>query len=157
MSIFGKLDAAKIPTNPFFVEAGEYEAEVTGAKYKDKSDGGRQLIIEYTITDDSSEYIDSKVAQFFNLPDSELTAEAFELLPADEKKSIRRTMSAIKRTLCGNEGNDRQKGLGVSADDLNDETWNPEVLIGTKVHLAVNNYGQTNEGVNVKWVNLRNE
>jgi hypothetical protein len=66
-------------------------------------------------------------------------------------------MSAIKRTLCGNDGNDKQKGLGVDPDDLNDEKWDPATLVGTKVILAVNNYGPTNEGVAVKWVNLDSE
>lgn len=154
MSIFGKLDAEAIPTNPFFVEKGEYTAEVTNAKFKQNRDDQKQLHLEYTITDESSQFLDSKVQQFFTLVDSEMTQESFLLLPAEEQKSIRRTMSALKRTLCGNDNNDKQKGLGVRPDELNDENWNPEVLKGTKVMLAVNNYGATNEGVAVKWVNL---
>jgi hypothetical protein len=154
MSIFGKLDAANIPTNPFWVEAGEYSAEVTKAQYKTNRNDQKQLLIEYTITSPESQFLDSKVAQFFTLVDSEMTQEAFTLLPIDEQKNIRRTMSALKRTLCGNDSNSKQRGLGVEPDDLNDEDWNPEVLVGTKVDIAVANYGSSNEGVNVKWVNL---
>lgn len=154
MSIFGQLDAANIPTNPFFVEKGEYESEVTDAKFKTNRDDVRQLFIEYTITDESSAFHKSKVQQFFNLVDPTMTQEAFMLLPATEQQKIRRTMSSMKRTLCGNDGNDKQKGLGVDPDDLNAPDWNPEVLKGTKVMLAVNNYGPNNEGVAVKWVNL---
>jgi hypothetical protein len=154
MSIFGKLDAANIPTNPFWVEKGEYSAEVSKAEYKTNRDGQKQLLLEYVITDEGSQFLDSKVSQFFTLVDSDMTEESFLLLPADEQKSIRRTMSALKRTLCGNDSNASQKGLGVNADDLNSEDWDPSVLVGTKVNLAVNNYGSSNEGVAVRWVNL---
>jgi hypothetical protein len=157
MSIFGKLDAAAIPTNPFFVEEGEYTAEVTAASFKDNRDGQKQLHIEYTIADEESQFYNSKVKQFFTLVDPELTLEAFQLLPAEEQRNIRRTNSTIKRTLCGNDGNEKQKGLGVSPDDLNDSNWNPAVLIGTKVNLAVNNYGSGKEGVAVRWVNIISE
>lgn len=155
MSIFGQLDAANIPTNPYFVEQGEYEAEVTAAQFKTTKNGDRQLQIRYVITDESSAFLDSVVTQFFTLVDPEMTQADFELLPANEKATIRKNNSALKRTLCGNENNPSQKGLGVNVDDLNDENWNPESLVGTKVDLAVNNYGATNEGVSVRWVNLR--
>lgn len=154
MSIFGKLDAANIPSNPYFVEQGEYEGEVTRADFKNNRDGERQLHIEYTITNEDSQYLDSKVVQFFTIVDPEMTQEKFDLLPADEQKKIRRNMSALKRTLCGNEHNTSQKGLGVNSDDLNDEAWDPKSLVGTKVKFAVNNYGTTNEGVAIRWVNL---
>lgn len=156
MSLFGKLDAANIPTNPFWVEKGEYSAEVTGAKYKTTQKGDRQLHIEYTITDEASAFVDYKVVQFFTLVDAEMTAEQFALLPTDEQQKIRRTMSALKRTLCGNEGNPSQRGLGVNSDELNDAEWDPASLVGTKVNIGVNNYGTSNEGVAVRWVNLAN-
>jgi len=154
MSIFGQLDAANIPTNPFWVEKGDYSAEVTKAQYKTNRDGNKQLFLEYTITSEDSQFLDSKVVQYFTLVDPEMTQESFGLLPADEQKSIRRTMSALKRTLCGNDSNPAQKGLGVNPNDLNDANWNPEVLVGTKVDIGISNYGATNEGVNVRWVNL---
>jgi hypothetical protein len=155
MSIFGKLDAANIPTNPFWVEKGEYSAEVTKAEYKFNRDQQKQLFIEYTITSPESQFLDSKVPQFFTLVDPEMTQEAFAMLPAEEQKAIRRTNSALKRTLCGNDNNPKQRGLGVNPDDLNDENWDPGTLVGTKVDLAINNYGATSEGVAVRWVNLQ--
>jgi|SRR5882724_129956 len=157
MSIFGKLDAAAIPTNPYYIEKGEYEAEVTKAQYKMNRDQQKQLHIEYTITDEGSQFLDSKATQFFTLIDPDMDSEALALLPVDEQKSIRRAISGLKRTLCGNDNNTSQKGLGVDIDDLNDESWNPEVLVGTKVNIGISNYGANNEGVNLKWVNLREE
>jgi hypothetical protein len=157
MSIFGKMDAATIPTNPFFVEKGEYPAEVTKAEYKTNRDDVRQLSIEYTITDETSSFDKQRVSHFFDLPDANMTQADMMLLPPDEQKKIRRTMSNIKRTLCGNDGNDKQKGLGVDPDDLNSDDWTPDGLVGTKVILAVNNYGKDQQGVAVQWVNLREE
>lgn len=152
MSIFGKLDAAQVPTNAFYIEAGDYEAEVTKAHFKEK-DGQRQLVIEYTITNQDSQYLDQKAYHYYTLPDADMTAEMFELLPSDEKQKIRKTNSSIKRTLCGTDGNSKQRGLGVPEEDLNDDDWDPAVLVGTKIYMGIANFGK--DGVNVRWVNLR--
>lgn len=152
MSIFGKLDAENIPANPFYIEKGEYSAEVTAAKYKTDREGKRQLTIEFTINDESSQFLDSKAVKYFDLVDPEMTAEKFALLPAEEQKTLRRNLSALKNMLCGN---GRNKGLGISIDDLNDDSWDPEVLVGTKVDMAISNYGPNNDGVNVRWANIQ--
>lgn len=156
MSIFGALDAAKIPTNPFYIEAGVYEAEVTNAFYKNNKDDEKQLVIEYTITDEESSFLDSKTSQYFTLVPENMTEKDVAMLPAEDQRKLRRTLSALKKTLCGNENNPRMKGLGVPIEDL-DEDWQPETLIGTKIVLQISNYGPTNEGVNIKSVNLREE
>lgn len=155
MSLFGKLDAANIPTNSFFVKAGDYSATVTAADYGQNRSGGRRLHIEYQIDDPESEFMDSKVGQYFDLVDESMTEEDIELLPAEEKKKINKTNSAIKRTLCGN-GREDQPGLGVTEDDLNDPEWEPKSLVGTKVDLTVYNFGPKNEGVGVRYVNKQN-
>lgn len=157
MSIFGMLDSANIPTNPYFIEKGEYEAEVTEAKFGQKNDGTRQLQIKFTITDESSEYFDKSITKYFDLVDPEMTEEQFAMLPADEKKRIMSNMSALKRTLCGNDARKDQPGLGVDPDDLDSENWNPETLVGTKVVMGISNGGQKNEYTNWKWANLRDE
>jgi hypothetical protein len=154
MSIFGKLDAAAVSTNPFHIDPGEYFAEVTKAEYKNKEDGTRQLVLEFTVSDEDSPFNKYKASQVFNLVDAELTAEMFELLPPAEKQDIRRTMASMKKTLCGADGNSRQKGLGVPVEDLNDENWDPAVVIGTKISMGISNGGSNNEYVNVRWVNI---
>lgn len=152
MSLFGKLDAARIPSNPYFIEAGDYPAEVTEAKYQER-DGVRQLRIDYTINDETSLFNGKRVSHFFDLPSEDMTEEQFELLPADEKQKIHKAMSSLKRTLCGTEGNDRQRGLGVHEDALNDENWDPSSLVGIKLTLGISNWGKNSEGVNIKYVN----
>lgn len=158
MGIFAKLDAANVKTNPFFVEEGDYSAEVVDAKIATTSTGQRQLVITYQINNEDSMYLDKKVNKFYFLPDPDLDEETLSLLPADEQTKILNTLSSLKRDLCGNSANPRQKGLGVDEDVLNSDNWDPKTLIGTKVDIGINNYAirgaSTKEGVNVKWVNL---
>lgn len=154
MSIFGKMDAATIPTNPFWIEAGEYKAEVTDAKYQLNRNDEKQLVIEYTIIDSDSEFVDKKAKQYFVLVEDAMTAEAFLLLPLEQKQKIRREMANLKRTLCGSGNNSNRRGLGVDVNDLNDPEWDPAVLKGLKVDMTITNYGPNDEGINVKYVNL---
>lgn len=152
MSIFGQLDAAKIPTNPFFVEAGTYHGEVTAAEIKAKKDETQYLFIEFTITDAESGFKGKKVQGRYDLVDPSMTQEQFDLLPADEKEKLRGRMINLKKILCGQEGFEKQKGLGQTPDDLNDSNWNPSVLKGLQVVFGVRNYGT--DGVKIQWVNL---
>lgn len=158
MSLFGKLDAQNVKSNPFFVEAGTYHAQVTDARYKSftrkSGEEQRQLIIEYTINEEESAFLDKKVQKFYNLPAADLTLEQFELLPKETQAQINKDMSTLKKDLSGNSANSYQKGLGVPVEDLNDENWNPQVLLGTKVLIGITNFGPDNESVNVRWVNL---
>jgi hypothetical protein len=157
MSIFGKIDAEQVTTNPFFIEKGEYQAEVTKSYIKTNRDDVRQLLITFTIANVDSEFYEKTATRFFDLPDKDMTEEALALLPADEKKKIKNNMSAIKQMLCGRDGYANQPGLGVDPNDLNDESWNPEVLMGTKVDLAISNYGPNNQGVQIRWANVITE
>ncbi|MFY3742212.1 MAG: hypothetical protein HMLIMOIP_002676 [Candidatus Nitrosomirales archaeon] len=152
MSIFGKIDAQTISSNPYYVEKGDYTAEITDAKYKKDQEGKRQFVIDFTIDNEDSEFFDQRVSKYFDLVDEDMDDEAFALLPPEEKKTVRRNMAALKNTLCGS---GRNKGLGVDPDDLNDESWDPSVLKGTKVDLSISNYGPTGDGVNVRWANIR--
>lgn len=155
MGLFGKLDAANIPTNFFYVAAGDYSATITVAEYRNKRDqSGIQLHIEYQIDDPDSEFLDSRISQYFDLVDPDMTEEEFDNLPADEKKKIRKTNSSIKRTLCGS-GRDDQPGLGVTEDNLNDPEWDPKSLVNSKVDLTIYNYGPKNEGVGIRYVNVQ--
>lgn len=153
MSIFGKLDAASIKTNPYFIEAGEYEAEVVKAEYRKNRDDQNQLFIQYQITSEESMYKGRRASQYFTLPDADLDEEKFALLPVDEQNSIMKVITAMKRTLCGNSANANQKGLGVDENELNGDDWEPGSLVGTKIVLGISNYGE--EGVNVRFVNLQ--
>ncbi len=152
MSIFGQLDAAKIPTNPFYIPAGTYNGEVTEAEYREKKDGSRYIFIEYTITDEDKGVKGKKVQSRFDVVDPSMTQEQFDMMPPDDKEKFRQKMINLKKTLCGQEGFERQKGLGQTPDDLNDPDWNPNVLKGLIVVFGIRNFGT--DGVKVQWVNL---
>jgi hypothetical protein len=153
VSIFGKLDAREIPASPYYIAAGEYDAEVTDAQYRIKKDSDqRQLFIEYTITDEGSLFNNKRVRTYFDLVDPDLTNESFMMLPTAEQAIIQRNMTNLKRALCG--FNDNIRGLGVSEDDLNDDNWEPASLKGIKVRIGISNYGPDNQSVNVKWANI---
>ncbi len=154
MGIFGQLDAATIPSNPFFIEKGNYEAQVTKAEFRTNQDNQKQIYIEYTITEEESEYYDRKISQFFTLVDPDMTKADFDLLPNDEKQAIRNRLSNLKRTLCGNDGNEKQRGLGVDPDDLNDKDWDPTVLMGLDVDLNIKTYADNTKS-SVNWANIR--
>ncbi len=157
MSIFGQLDAASVSSNPFKVERGVYPAQITKFEFRETRTGTRQLFLETIITDEESEFIDERVQKYYFLPDADLTQEKFDALPSDEKKRVRKNMAVLKKDLCGTEGREDQRGLGVDPNDLNDPEWNPQVLIGTEVTIGVNNYGANGNGVNLQWINLRDE
>ncbi len=152
MSIFGKLDAETVKSNPFHVDAGDYLGEITDADYKTNSDGERRLFIEYTITNDESSFKGSKVKEYLRLPPEDFTMEQFTMLPPDDQKKIREQMAKVKARLCGY--SERNRGLGVDSSDLNDPAWSPKALMGIQVRFGVTN-GTDGSYVNVKYVALQ--
>jgi hypothetical protein len=151
MSLFGKLDAEVIKTNPFHIPAGDYSAEVTKAEYRQGNEGQKQIYFQFTITEEGSPSKGQKPNMKFNLPDPEMTQEMLELLPVAEQQKINRSLGKLKKILCGTDGNDSQRGLGVKPDDLNDADWDPNTLVGTKINMGIGNFGS--DGVEIRWVN----
>lgn len=153
MGIFGGLDIEDIPDNPFWVEKGEYSAFISKAYFhvNEKKDGQNQLVICYTISDSDSKYYNKEVRDWFDVyPD--LTKEDYDSMTGPEQAKIDRALSAVKRRLCGQPDQGRP-GLGVNHLEL-DEDWDPKTLINKKVIVAVQNYGENNEGMNVRYANL---
>lgn len=165
MGVFGDLDRNKIPTNPYWVEEGEYTATISNAfTHKqpkkgsdDPNDVQDQFVIVYTISDTNSVYFESDVRDYFHFfPD--LTDEDYEALDPREKKRVKAALSAIRRRLCGQEEDDDDIGLGVDPKDL--QEMDPKdlaiSLIGTEVDLGVVNRGTKNQYSNVYWARKRN-
>jgi hypothetical protein len=157
MSIFGQLDAASVSSNPYKVEKGIYPAEVTKFEFRQARSGSRQLFLETVIRDEESEFDGERVNKYYFLPDADMTQEKFDALPADEKKRVRKNMATLKKDLCGTEGREDQKGLGIDVNELNDPDWDPTVVVGTPVTIGVTNFGANGNGVNLQWINLRED
>ncbi len=152
MSIFGKLDAAVISTNPYKIDEGDYDGEIVDAEFGIARDGEtRQLMIEYTITTEDSSFKGQNVKEFFSLVPEDFTHETMAMLPPDEQKKIRQNLANLKGRLCGR--SERNKGLGIDEDDLNSEGWSPVVLKGLAVRLGINN-GRDGQYTNVKYAVL---
>jgi|SRR3990170_1071550 len=153
MSIFGELDAEKIPTNPFWVEEGEYRAQITKAEISQNKDGTKtNLIIAFTILNADSEFEGKEVRQYLQIY-PELTKESYKLLPVEERKIINRNMTNLKKLLCGQPEMER-KGLGVDPAELDSDEWDPKTLVNLEVNIAVQNSGEEGQYTNLKWANL---
>ncbi len=157
MSIFGQLDSASIPTNPYWIEEGEYPGEVTKSEFGVNKQNKKQIVLQYTIDDEGTRFHGKRTTQYFEIADPDMTIEDFKMLPSSEQDKILKTLSSLKRTLCGNSANAAQKGLGVLEEELNDPEWDPTVLVGTKINMGIGNSGDSGQYVNVRWVNLRDE
>lgn|SRR5512138_398605 len=154
MSIFGKIDAESVSSNPFKVDRGIYPGEVTKFEFRTTSNGNRQLFLETVIEDSESEFDGERVNKTYFLPDDDMDAEKLETLPSDERRRVKKNMATIKKDLCGEPGNITRRGLGIDPNDLNDPNWSPSPVVGSKVIFGVNNY---KENSNIAWINLRDE
>jgi hypothetical protein len=152
MSIFGKLDAAVISTNPFKIDEGDYDGEIVDAEFGTARDGEtRQLMIEYTITTEESSFKGQNVKEFFSLVPEDFDNASMAMLPPSEQQKIRQNLANLKKRLCGH--SEKNKGLGVDEDDLNSSDWNPVVLKGLQVRLGIHN-GRDGQYTNVKYAVL---
>lgn len=145
MGIFGELDADTIPDNPYWTRAGEYDALITSA-YFDKDKGRNdqpQLIINYTITDDTTEFFNNEVRDRFDIyPD--IDEDTLANLPPAEKKKILRSLSIVKKRL-----------TALGQTDFTDPSWTPDYLVNLEVNLAVRNRGEDNQYSNVAWAAIK--
>lgn len=154
MGIFGELDADEIPDNPFWIAKGEYTAFISNAYFHwNEKREQEQLVICYKISDSDSKYYKREARDFFDVYRN-LTREEWEAMSESEQAQIERSNGAIKRRLHG-QPNKGYPGLGVDLADLDDSEWDPkESLVNKEVIIAIQNYGEEDEGVNVRYANL---
>jgi hypothetical protein len=152
MGIFGQLDAKKIKDNPFFVEEGEYRAQIVKAFIQEnKQKEKHQLIIEYKITDGRNK--GKNVRDWFDVF-PEITEEEYFDLDEEAQGAIDAANSAVKRRLCGfTVGKKEYPGLGVDVEDL-DDSWDPKSLVDLEVDIGVVNRGDDNEFSNISWARV---
>lgn len=123
MSLFGDIDAADIPENPFYVAPGTYECVLTEAIVKDKTDGsGQGLALKWVIEDDESDYKGQNISDWFNVyPD----------LTADElTQKQKQDLSRLRQRLT-------QMGLTTEEQNALGEEESRDELIGMKAFVTV--------------------
>ena len=153
MSIFGMMDADKIPTNPFWIKCGEYFGEVVTSELRENSNNenkSRMFFLEYKIESEGG-FKGRRAQHRLPLPAADFTEEDMALLSEEDQAKVMRQISTAKRVLCGD---GYRKGLGVPVESLNDPEWDPAEILTRKVNFLIDNYGDDNNGVQIKWVEL---
>lgn len=123
MALFGDIDAADIPEDPFHVDDGTYLATLTEVKAVTRnSDGQHGLAFKWTITEEDSEFEGNTLNDWKNFyPD--LTEE--DLTP-----DIKKDLSRLKQRLAQ---------IGVPEEEMNSFTENFEDYVGTEAYVTVKN------------------
>lgn len=142
--LFGKLDVDNIPTNPFWIKAGTYDAVVQGVRKQQTREGRWKLVIRYAITEDGSEFYGNTAEEWIDF-DPDMDEDTYESMSAEEKRALKRALSRIKNRL---------KMLGVPDLELGDPELDLESLTGVDVQIDIVNRGDDDEFVNVQRVKL---
>ena len=117
MGIFGDLDLDTVASDPFKVEDGTYEADVTGATVGETAKGDKiGLTIKYTITDGDSPMFGRSITEWQHIPQPSGEPTPQELRSASFLKS-------------------RLISLGVPENEMN--SMQPEDLLGISVVVTV--------------------
>lgn len=147
MGLFGDMDAADIPENPYYVAPGTYYCVLTKAERVEKKDkSGEGLSFTWVIEYEDSEYNGNQVQDWKNIyPD--LTSE--EITP-----NIRKSLSFLKQRLTE---------MGLSPEEQNNllEPGALDELIGLHAYVEIVETTDRNDPdkkySNVKRVSLYDE
>ena len=127
MGLFGDVDVAEIPDDPFWVDDGVYFCVLTEAKHivpktEDKNHG---VALRFVIQEEDSEFDGSQLNLWRNY---------YPGIKKDElTKEIKQDLSRLKNTMIQ---------IGVSEDEMDQENFFEEVLpsyIGTEAYVTVKN------------------
>jgi hypothetical protein len=129
MALFGDIDAAEIPEDPFHVDDGTYLSVLTEVKAVVRnSDGQHGLAFKWTIIEEDSEFEGNTLNDWKNYyPD--LTEE--DLTP-----EIKKDLSRLKQRLTQ---------LGVPEEEMNNFIENFEDYTGTEAYVTVKNTTDTKD------------
>lgn len=121
MGLFGDVDAAEVPDNPFYVAPDTYRCVLAELNRVEKKDGsGEGLAFKWVIEDEDSEYNGNQIQDWKNIyPD--VTSD--ELTP-----EIRKDNARLKQRLIE---------LGLSEDEMNGLLDNLEEYVGTVAFVTV--------------------
>lgn len=138
MGLFGEVDAAEVPDNPFYVAPDTYFCVLTEANVVDKKDGsGQGLAFKWAIQDEDSEYHGNNIQDWKNIhPD--VTAD--EITP-----DIKKDNSRLKQRLLE---------MGVSESEMNSLLDDLESLVGLEAYVTVTESTDKNDPTKV-YTNVR--
>lgn len=137
MGLFGDIDAADVPENPFYVAPDTYPCVLSEANVVDKKDGsGKGLAFKWVIENDDSEYNGQNVQDWFNIyPD---------ITEDDVTPNIRKDMARLRQRLTQ---------MGLSTEEQNDLLDNLDDLIGMHADVVVTETPDKQDP-DKKWTNI---
>jgi hypothetical protein len=122
MGLFGEIDAADIPENPFYVAPDTYKCVLAEAGIVDKKDNsGQGLSFKWVIEEEESDYNGQNISDWKNIyPD----------LTADEKTAkITQDLSRLRQRLTE---------MGLTTEEMNDlDAAALDELIGMQAWITV--------------------
>jgi hypothetical protein len=139
MGLFGEVDAAEVPDNPFYVAPGTYPCVLTEAKVVPKKDGtGQGLAFKWVIQDEDSEYNGQNIQDWNNIY-PEVTED--EVTP-----EIRRDQARLKMRLTQ---------MGLSTEQMNNllEEGGLDELIGMTADVTCKETPDKNDP-DIKYTNI---
>lgn len=121
MGLFGEVDAAEVPDNPFYVAPDTYRCILAELNRVEKKDGsGEGLAFKWVIEDEDSEFNGNQIQDWKNIYPN---TSADELTP-----EIRKDNSRLKQRLTE---------LGLSEDEMNGLLDNLEEYVGLVAYVEV--------------------
>jgi hypothetical protein len=142
VSLFGDIDASEVPDDPFHIDDGTYLCTLTEINEKHNEEKGTHgLSFNWTVTDEESEFNDSRVQDWKNIYPN-LTAD--DLTP-----EIKQDLSRLKQRLAQ---------IGVPEEEMGSFLENKDDYVGTEAYLTIRNWQSQDDpskkGRNVTFVRL---
>lgn len=138
MGLFGNVDVAEVPDDPFYVADGTRLSLLTELKSVETADGKHGLAFKWVIQEEDDEYNGSQIQEwkttYPDLEEDDLTPE------------IKKDLSRLKQRLLQ---------IGVTEEDM--DNWNDEIAqtyIGTEAYVTVKNTVDQDDP-NKKFCNVR--
>lgn len=129
MGLFGDVDAADIPEDPFHVDDGTYLSVLTEVKAVVRtSDGQHGLAFKWTITEEDSEFEGNTLNDWKNYYP--------ELTEKDLTSDIKKDLSRLKQRLTQ---------IGVPEEEMGRFNENFDDYIGTEAYVTVKNTTDTRD------------
>lgn len=130
MGLFGEIDAADVPENPFWVAPDTYECVLSEATIVDKKDGsGQGLSFKWVIENEDSEFNGQNISDWKNIyPD----------LTSDEMtQKIKADLSRLRQRLTE---------MGLTTEEMNDlDASTLDELVGMKAYVTVKETADKND------------
>lgn len=140
MGLFGDVDAADVPNDPFYVAPDTYLCVLAEATLQDTQAGGQGLSLKWVIEDEDSDYYGNNISDWHNVYSAEFLAE-HDVSDAN----VRRSRSNMKKRLLD---------LGVTEDEMDTIHENLDTLVGKTAYITTVETPDKNDP-DKKWVNIR--